>query len=406
MTKRNYTEPEETGLVGGDNTDNPKLMYRVLADGKTSLFLNYYFGYQKVKDEKTGKTKIKHFRKKETLKLYIYTNPLNTEERQYNKKVLMLAKKIRFEKEQELLENKEGYRLQSDFKINFYDYFQHYIDEWKTEKSTRPLTLALKLFREFITTNLRYSQFETELEPSQITPEMMKDFANFLQDNCEGSGPATHYKRFRKVIKYAFDNGVIKRNPCEHITVREETGKVKDFLSPAEIQRLAKTHYLGENNNIRRAFLFCCLTGLRWCDVSELKYYNIDYSNKLFRFTQMKTGKELVLPLNDTLLALIEEPKTAQPKKELVFPLPSYNMCIKALRHWTERAHIFKHITWHCARHSFATQLISNGVQELTTARLLGHSSLKYIGVYARMLDEDKRKALDTLPNLDLGLEK
>ena len=390
------------GLMGGDATDNPKLMYRALENGKLSLFLVYYYGYKKVKDEKTGAEKIKHFRKKETLKLYVYADPINTEERQYNKKVLMLAKKIRFEREQELLENREGYRLQSDFKINFFDYFQHYVDEWRTEKSPRPLRLALKLFREFISGSVRYCQFEGNLEPNQISPEMIRDFTKFLQDNCIGTGAATHYKRFRKVINYAVDNGVIKKNPCEKITVREGQQKMKDFLSADEVRTLARTHYLGENPVIRRAFLFSCLTGLRWCDVCALTYSNIDYANNVFRFVQMKTDKEMAMPLNDTLLGLIEEPHTAQPNKEKVFPLPSFTMCLKALRHWTTKARIHKHITWHCARHSFATQLISNGVHELTAARLLGHSSLKYIGVYARMLDEDKRKALNTLPTLDL----
>ena len=55
----------------------------------------------------------------------------------------------------------------------------------------------------------------------------------------------------------------------------------KDVLSPEEIQRLIACHYDNENPNVRRAFIFCLYCGLRFCDVKDLTYKNIDYANKL-----------------------------------------------------------------------------------------------------------------------------
>lgn len=113
------------------------------------------------------------------------------------------------------------------------------------------------------------------------------------------------------------------------------------MLSIEEMQRLITTHYEGESTNIRRAFIFCMYSGLRWCDVKNLTFGNVDYSNRLLRFEQAKTkghssASGVVIPLNDGLLGLIGQGE----RNELIFPLPSHTMCLKALRHWTKRAGI------------------------------------------------------------------
>lgn len=69
-----------------------------------------------------------------------------------------------------------------------------------------------------------------------------------------------------------------------------------------EIQLLVKTHYENENPNIRRAFIFCLYSGLRFCDVKDLTFVNVDYSNKLLKFEQNKTkghsaSSGVVIPL-------------------------------------------------------------------------------------------------------------
>ena len=79
--------------------ENPKLMQKTLADGRQSLYLEYYMGYNKVFDEKTGKEHIKHIRSKEYLGLYLLPNPRTPEERQKNKETLALAAEIRMDKE-------------------------------------------------------------------------------------------------------------------------------------------------------------------------------------------------------------------------------------------------------------------------------------------------------------------
>lgn len=175
------------------------------------------------------------------------------------------------------------------------------------------------------------------------------------------------------------------------------------MLSIEEMQRLITTHYEGESTNIRRAFIFCMYSGLRWCDVKDLTFGNVDYSNRLLRFEQAKTkghssASGVVIPLNDGLLGLIGQGE----RNALIFPLPSHTMCLKALRHWTKRAGIDKHITWHCARHSFAVNILNNGANIKTVASLLGHSGLKHTEKYTRTVDSLKEAAINSLPELKL----
>lgn len=174
-----------------------------------------------------------------------------------------------------------------------------------------------------------------------------------------------------------------------------------------EIQQLISTHYQGENLDIRRAFIFCLYCGLRFCDVKDLTYENVDFANRLLQFEQSKTKGHsstsgVVIPLNDGLLSLIGQPSSEGKRDDAIFPLPSHTMCLKALRHWTARAGIEKHITWHCARHSFAVNILNNGANIKTVASLLGHSGLKHTEKYTRAVDSLKEAAINSLPELKL----
>jgi site-specific recombinase XerD len=77
-------------------------------------------------------------------------------------------------------------------------------------------------------------------------------------------------------------------------------------------------------------------------------------------------------------------------------------MCLKALGRWVKRAGIDKHITWHCARHSFAVNILNNGANIKVVSSLLGHSGLKHTEKYTRAVDSLKKQAIDSLPELKL----
>lgn len=406
--------------ITNKSKDNPKLMQAKLGDGQISLYLEYYLGrestpildeygepvlYESGKMKGTPMYKVKHNRRKESLKLYLIEKPRTPIERQKNSETLELAKRIRFEREQQLLQSTEGYRIKEKREVNLHDYFLNYIDGY-TKKDNRMVTLAYRRFVDFLNDTPEYSIYSKQIKPNQLTKDMIMDFTDYLQSRSKGEGAQTIYKRFKKVIKHAVEHEVMQKNPCNGISITiDENVLRKDILSADEIQTLASTHYKGENPDIRRAFIFCLYSGLRFCDVKELTFANVDFSNKVLKFEQNKTkghsaSSWVTIPLSELHLFLIGQPNEGEGKDAIIFPLPSATMCSKALRNWTKHAGIDKHITWHCARHSFATNILSNGANIKTVASLLGHNGLKQTEKYVRAIDSLKMSAIATLPKI------
>ena len=172
----------------------------------------------------------------------------------------------------------------------------------------------------------QYPLYECNIKPEFITKDMMVLFVDYLQSRSVGEGAKSIYQRFKKVIRYAIEHDVI---------------------------------------------------------LKDLTYKNVDYSNKLLKFEQNKTkghssASGVVIPLNDGLLSIIGEPPADGNKDVLIFNLPSYESCCKSVKRWVKRSGIDKHISWHCARHSFAVNILNNGANIKTVASLLGHSGLKH----------------------------
>lgn len=407
MANKKEIRGDNTYIISQDTTDNPKLGAKILSDGRESLFLDYYFGYTMAYSEEQGKMVTKKDRQREFLKLYLWQAPRTPLERQQNKEVLELAKKLRFERGQQLLEDLEGYRLKKDRQINFLDYFQAYIDNY-TKKDIRMIGIALQRFKDFLKDTPEYAKYTKNIKPEQITKDMVIDFTEYLQSRSKGEGAKSIYQRFKKVINYALEHDILKKNPCTGVTIKIDDQILrKEVLSMEEIQTLISTHHEKENPIIKRAFIFCLYCGLRFCDVKDLTFANVDYSNKLLKFEQNKTkghsaNSGVVIPLNDGLLKLIGEPTDEQDKDSLIFPLPSYDMCLKALKRWVKQAGINKHISWHCARHSFAVNILNNGANIKTVASLLGHSGLKHTEKYTRAVDKLKEDAINSLPTINL----
>ena len=102
MSLKKDIRSDDTYIISQDSTDNPKIGAKILSNGRESLFLDYYLGYQMVYSETLDREVSKKYRKREYLKLYLWQAPRTPLERQQNKETLELAKKIRFEKSQEI----------------------------------------------------------------------------------------------------------------------------------------------------------------------------------------------------------------------------------------------------------------------------------------------------------------
>lgn len=382
-------------------TDNPKLKQKILSDGNISLYLDYYLGRVEVVDEETGEKISKVQRKREYLHLTLLGNPRTPLERKNNKETLEMALRIRDQKEKELKENRHGFKFAKERDINLLQYFQTYIDEYQ-KKDKRMVHLAYNRFSDFLKDTPKYQSLSMWIRPDHLNKEMMLEFVDYLKSRSRGEGAHTIYARWKKFIKTCVERDVMMKNPCDGISIPIAKGLTKEILSPEEVQMLIDTKDYGENPNIRRAFLMSLCSGLRFCDVKALTFESVDYTNRLLKFEQSKTKghssqSQVIIPLNATLLEIIGTPSDPNNRSELVFPLPSYEMCLKALQHWTKRAGITKHISWHCGRHSFACNILNNGANIKVVSSLLGHSSLQHTEKYLRAVDALKQDAINSL---------
>lgn len=377
---------------------NPRLLRKLVKNGtEYSLYLEYQMGYNR--DNGTS------IRKKESLSLYVMVAPRTSIQRQQVKETIELARKIRFEREQQFLENREGYRLKKDKGINFLDYYQSYVSSY-TKKDIRMIQIAYNRFKDFLAEY--HPLMQDFIKPDAITHEMMIKFAEYLQTRSVGEGAKSILQRFKKVVRASIDQGIMAKDPCKGVRcIVDDQMLTKDVLSQEEVQLLINTHYQFEKENVRNAFIFCLYTGMRFCDVKDLRYSSIDYANKLLRFEQDKIKGHsarswVTIPLNDGLIRLVGKPDEGETRESLIFNLPSYESCCKSVKRWVKRAGIEKHISWHCARHSFAVNILNNGANIKTVASLLGHSGLKHTEKYTRAVDKLKEDAINSLPSLEL----
>ena len=405
--------------VENKSKQNPKLQQTILKDGRASLYLEYYLGRSEtpVLDEEgnqvyytTGamagkpKYKIKHARKKENLNLYIWIHPRNQQERIQNRNTLALAEKTRFEREQQFLEDREGYKFKKDTNFNFFDYFQQKIDISERAYSYKSgMKLALRRFQAFLAETPRYSVYANYIRPDQLNPEMMSDYADYLMARGKGAGPQTIFMRFKRIINMALEEEILRKDPCKGVSIKADKLTLnKDILSPDEIEKLLNTHYPHENPVMQRAFILTLYTGIRFNDIKLLAYRNIDYVNKTMRFEQHKTrglsnSNIVISPLSDAILAIIGYPSANTDLDSLIFDLPSYHTCLASLKKWVKRAGINKKISWHCGRHSFAVNLLRGGTNIKTVQTLLGHAKIEMTSRYLHVIDSDKVEAIDGL---------
>ncbi len=198
--------------------------------------------------------------------------------------------------------------------------------------------------------------------------------------------------RFKRVLKAAKKDGYFRESPAEDIAAKTNKNKqIKEVLSEEEYESLMNTPCT--NYEVKKAFVFSLYTGLRWADVKPLQWENIKSTSIVLK--QKKTGIALEVPLHEIATQLLGERKDG-----IVFHLPTQDGANKVLRKWALDAGLDKHITWHCARHSFSVLLQQKGVDLATVAGMLGHTTTKYVQqTYKRYLQSSAKEAIKKLPS-------
>lgn len=337
-----------------------------LSGGGHSYFLDYHHNGERIK---------------EYLKVHIRPG-----ESAKDKKLLM--ENIRAQRELELATESYGVVPKHKKNIDFFFFFERFIKN-TTRKDPRIFVASLSYLKKFTGKNT--------LPSSLINDKFCRDFRSYLTKYLHGETPFNYFNAFRRVISDAVRERIFLMNPARDVVNYRPSNKIlgKEVLNDQELRLLFSTHC--GNDEVKRAFLFCCFTGLRAVDVRELRWKNIDVKNKMFRFNQAKTGVRMYPPLNSTALSLLGEEGSAN---DFVFSLKTQAGVNKSLKNWVKAAGIKKHITFHCARHSFATSLLVHGSDLKTTSELLGHTTTRETEKYTHISEKMKRKAVDSLPEL------
>ena len=245
----------------------------------------------------------------------------------------------------------------------------------------------------------------TSINPKAKCADINKHFAKKIiayleeQNNMIDSSKRMYYRTFstfvRKLVKEdMIPSFLLPDTPFHVVETRRE------FLTVEEMRLFANVETKTENEKqVKRMFLFCCLTGLRYVDAVQITYGDFEEMDGRLRlnFRQQKTRGVEYYDLSEQVRPWVG----SGAKSDLVFPVSKNRLYNYGdLRLLVDRAKIDKHITFHCARHSFAILMISLGVDIYTTSKLLGHRSVSTTQIYARVLDESKRKAVDLIPKI------
>lgn len=355
-----------------------------LRNGRLSLYLDYCFN---------GK------RQRQYLGI-ILDSPTDKHTRATNRAKLQLAQVLRSQKEIEYLKERYPFRTtEMPFTLpqttgNSIDFFS-FSEEYLAQYHQKDIRLVRGVF-----TQLR--KFHTGvLLLNNITPRFCHSFLDYLHRNLNGNSPVNYFKKFKMCLNACVESGLILQNPANGIRLPQYNDVTKEILSEKELTQLALTPC--RNSEVKRAFLFSCMSGLRWCDVKLLCYRNIDFAQKRLTLIQKKVAghsSHSVLHLNLNASALYLLKVQSGSSEERVFHLPSHSYCLRMLNEWTRKAGIRKHISFHCARHTFITNLMASGANIKTAASLAGHSSTRHTEKYIHIIDTQKQQAVDNLPPL------
>ena len=367
-----------------------KLRVKYLANGNKSIYLYMYMN---------GK------RKYEFLKLYIIPE-YNKSDRVRNSETLKLANAIKAQRIIELQNQSHGFKINKTSHIKLTDYIQS-VAEKKSENEVRKTVLHAVVYH-----LRRYNPNDIQL--SRIDKDYILGFLDYLKTAKQThtkkekllhvNTQVYYYKMLRYCLNYAVSEELISANPMNKIKNEEKPHKhrtEREYLTIDELRKLAQTPFY--NGLLKKAFLFSCFCGLRHSDIIALTWGDIemdDDGNSRLYIIQKKTKEAISLPLSQEAIKQLPKREDAKEDDIIFKKLITLGRTNEILPKWAEQAGIKKHITFHTARHTHATMLLTLGVDLYTVSKLLGHTNIQTTQIYAKLVDESKKKAIDLIPNI------
>lgn len=357
------------------------IRHKAISKARHTIYLDHY---PPIYNPYTGK-----LQRTEYLKLYTFDKPSNGTERLHNKETSNLVEFIRASRQIDIQNRRFGFLSDAIRDSNFIEHFRTFTIK-KQRSDSDNHAMALRYFIAFTGENIKLSD---------LNDFFCEDYKNFLlsgpgisrREKAISKNTAVNYfAKFRSVLKEVFKRGLIDVDLYEMVLPIKPKETHRDRLEIEEFQRLASTP--SSSNLMKRAAMFSGLTGLRFSDVQALTYSNIKGvpGRYYLQYIQGKTENAEVLPISDQAVQLIG--KTGG-QLELVFDNLKYSALKPFFVGWLSRARVYKNITFHSFRHTYATLQLEYGTDIFTLSKLLGHKSLKSTQVYAKIVDRKKAEA-------------
>ncbi len=281
----------------------------------------------------------------------------------------------------------EGKRLKD--KHDFFDFMKHYIELNFHSLSKE----SLRTYKSQIT---KLKKFRSRLSFKDIDEKFIKDYEQYMK-KVLGNQPNTYYKSMsfiKSVCNLAIREGIIDKNPfmvCGY-KIKKIPG-TRQYLDDQEVNQLLLLYeskkLQGNDHLCLEYFLFSCFTGLRFSDIRQLKIMHI--KDNCIELNQHKTSFKVVIPLSNLALSIIQDRLTIDFKETYIFKAFTNQGTNRILKRIAEIAGIKKPLTFHVARHTFATLALSIGIPLPVVKELLGHRDMKTTQIYAKILDKKKK---------------
>ncbi len=370
-----------------------------LKDGQVSLYIEYYKGST---IDINGKRI--HLREFEYLKLYLNAEPKNAKEKKENKETLELAENVLAIRKTNYIQGKFDIKSTTKSKRTFLNYFAEITEEKQKQDSSNNYGNWFSTFqhlKKIISPNMTFEE---------VDETFIKKVRNYIDYGARSksnlplsqNSKYSYFNKFKAALRSAFDDGYLSINYATKIKSFDQAESQREYLTFEELQSLSKSPCKYEI--LKRAFIFSCLTGIRWSDINAMTWSEVrdEGENSRINFRQEKTDGVEYLYISKQARDLLSE---RQSPEERVFKGLKYSMTYNTeIVRWCNRAGIFKHITFHSARHTNAVLLLEGGADIYTVSKRLGHREIRTTAIYAKIVDKKMKEAAEMIPELKIEL--
>ena len=239
---------------------------------------------------------------------------------------------------------------------------------------------------------------------AQIDMHLIESFRDFLLKAPRGGNKSgtisqntasTYFTLFKAALHQAFIDSYFDVDIAAKVKGISGVESRREYLTVEELNKLAATPC--EYPMLKKAAFFSALTGLRHSDIRKMTWKELSVEGNHYRinFTQRKTGGVEYMPISEQAYLICGEP--AEPDRLVFEGLQDPSWINRPMKKWIEDAGIKKHITFHCFRHSYATNQLTEGTDIYTVSKMLGHTNVRTTQIYAKVVDSKKEEAAQAI---------